>query len=182
MMNKLKNFSRFMSYVLRHNPSAIGANLDDQGWTDFDIFVNSFMRRYHVSRIDAVKAINLIVENDEKGRYQVSFSNPKKIRACQGHTAIKINFAKADPPEFLYHGTSLDFLNSILKDGIKSMTRHHVHLSIDKKSAMKVGQRHGKPVVLKIQAKKMQEDNYEFFLSENNIWLIDFVPPEYITV
>jgi len=181
-MKRLENFSRFMSYILRHNSHIVEKEMDKQGWIRLDFFTKFFAHRYDVSIEEAEKEINSIVKNDEKGRYQISDSLPKKIRACQGHSVIKIDFKEADPPEFLYHGTTIDFLNSILENGLKPMSRHHVHLSVDKESAKKVGQRYGKPVVITIQAKKMKEDGYKFFLSENNIWLVDFVPSKYIMV
>ena len=62
------------------------------------------------------------------------------------------------------------------------MSRHHVHLSLDKETARRVGMRHGCPVILAIDALKMHEDGQIFYCSENNIWLVDNVPPKYITV
>jgi putative RNA 2'-phosphotransferase len=47
-------------------------------------------------------------------------------------------------------------------------------------SALAVGQRHGKAVVLTIRAAEMQQDGYIFYLSENQVWLSQSVPAQYI--
>lgn len=60
------------------------------------------------------------------------------------------------------------------------MLRHHVHLSRDMETATKVGARHGKPVVFAINSAAMHEDGYTFYCSENDVWLVDTVPPKYL--
>ena len=56
----------------------------------------------------------------------------------------------------------------------------YVHLSSNQTSALAVGQRHGKAVVLTIRAAEMQQDGYIFYLSENQVWLSQSVPAQYI--
>ena len=87
-----------------------------------------------------------------------------------------------EPPEFLYHGTATRFLDTIMKDGLKPMTRQFVHISPDYETAVKVGGRHGKPVVLKIRAKDFVDDGNELYRSSNGVWQAKAVPPEYLTV
>ena len=70
----------------------------------------------------------------------------------------------------------------IRDQGLTSRGRQHVHLSPDEPTARRVGQRHGKPVVLRIQSGEMCADGYEFFLSENSVWLTGEVPPQYIDI
>jgi putative RNA 2'-phosphotransferase len=84
------------------------------------------------------------------------------------------------PPVVLYHGTATRFLESIREHGLRPGSRHHVHLSLDASQATTVGKRHGKPVILEIQALKMHQNGFKFYLSENNVWLTDAVPPEFI--
>lgn len=86
------------------------------------------------------------------------------------------------PPEYLYHGTSDKNLNSILNDGIKKMNRLHVHLSDNIETAIQVGKRHGNPVILRINTEKMSKHGYKFYLSENGVWLTDYVPKLYIEI
>ena len=54
------------------------------------------------------------------------------------------------------------------------------HLSGDEDTAVKVGSRHGKPVIYKVAAGKMERAGYAFFLSVNGVWLTKEVPKEYL--
>ena len=85
-----------------------------------------------------------------------------------------------EPPEFLYHGTADRFLESIMSQGLKPMSRLYVHLSRDAETAYKVGQRHGKPVVLKVHTGQMARDGFQFYLSENGVWLTGKVDAKYL--
>jgi putative RNA 2'-phosphotransferase len=76
----------------------------------------------------------------------------------------------------LYHGTTGGFVASILDEGLKAMDRHHVHLSPDRETAIRVGARRGKPVVLVVDAQRMVGAGYTFYKSENGVWLIEHVP------
>lgn len=69
-----------------------------------------------------------------------------------------------------------------MTEGLKPMSRLYVHLSKDKETAVKVGKRHGKPVVLKIRAEEMYNDGSKFYLSANGVWLTKAVDRKYIDV
>lgn len=60
------------------------------------------------------------------------------------------------------------------------MNRHHVHLSPDEQTAKIVGARHGPPLVILIDAKRMAADGCVFYKTENNVWLTDFIDPKYM--
>lgn len=92
-----------------------------------------------------------------------------------------MDFAVAEPPATLYHGTVAKYVDDILRDGLKRMTRHHVHLSVDVETATKVGSRHGKPVILAVAAGMMHANGHVLKVSANGVWLADEVPPQYIT-
>ena len=47
-------------------------------------------------------------------------------------------------------------------------------------TARKVGQRHGKAVIFRVFAGKMQEDGYTFYCSKNGVWLTKEVPVRYL--
>ena len=103
------------------------------------------------------------------------------IRANQGHSVdVDLGLEPELPPKYLYHGTAPRFLDSILTSGLKPRERQHVHLSSDVKTTVRVGQRHGKPVILVIKAGKMNADGYSFFLSANGVWLTEHVPLKYL--
>lgn len=168
-----KKLSKFLSYVLRHNPDKLELTLDQQGW----IATEELLAKLNDI---SMQQLEYVVENNNKKRF--AFNDDKtKIRANQGHS-IKIDLAYSaiEPPEFLYHGTAIKNITSIKSKGILKGNRHHVHLSADIETAKNVGQRHGQPIVLVIQSKEMYEAGYEFFVSENGVWLTDFVAVEFI--
>ncbi len=105
------------------------------------------------------------------------------IRASQGHSIeVELGYEPQKPPLILYHGTALSNKDSILKNGIEKRNRQHVHLSSDTETALNVGKRHGKPIISEILSEEMFLDGFEFFISENNVWLTEFIPIKYIKI
>jgi len=173
-----KRIGKFLSLILRHEPQKIGLELDEQGWANVKELIEKCKKhRYHFSMEDLIE----IVETNDKQRY--SFNEKRnKIRANQGHSIdIDLALSAVEPPEYLYHGTATRFLSSIMEKGIVKGTRQHVHLSKDKKTATKVGSRHGKPAILTIMSGKMYKDGIMFFQSNNGVWLTDYVDVKYIS-
>ncbi|WP_262150072.1 RNA 2'-phosphotransferase [Chryseobacterium foetidum] len=172
-----KKTSKFLSYVLRHHPELIGLNLDENGWANVDELI---AKSTNDTQGFTFEELNEIVETNDKKRF-VFNEDKTRIRANQGHSiGIDLNLKPQQPPEFLYHGTAQANVDSILENGIEKKSRQHVHLSSDKETANKVGMRHGKPVILTIKTKEMSEDGILFYLSENGVWLTDFVDQKYI--
>lgn len=172
------NLSRFISLILRHRPETIGITLDNEGWADTQKLlagINASGRRIDMETLER------IVRENNKQRY--SFNSDKtKIRANQGHSIpVEVGMREAVPPDKLYHGTASRFLDSIKRDGIKKMSRLYVHLSRDAETAVTVGSRHGKPIVLVIDAKAMHADGYIFRLSDNGVWQSADIPWKYVT-
>ena len=177
--NKQLQLSRFLSLVLRHRPEAIGIRLDRNGWAEVDVLIEAMNQHGRFIDHDTLKQI---VAMDNKQRY--TFSHDKKrIRASQGHSIdIDLNLTPTVPPEILFHGTDSGSIAQIKQQGLRPQKRNHVHLSTDLETAIRIGSRHGKPVVLMVDAKKMYEHGQLFYLSENNIWLTDSIMPEYLQV
>ena len=127
--------------------------------------------------------LDTIVAEDAKKRYSYDASRTR-IRANQGHSivGVELDMESPEPPEYLYHGTASRFLDDIMRDGLKPMSRQWVHISPDFETAVKVGKRHGKPVVLVIRAKQFVADGNELYRSENGVWQARFVAPEYFSV
>ena len=172
----LEKASKFMSYALRHDPKAVGLVLDEGGWADVSALVIASNGHHPLTE----ELLYEVVAACEKQRYALS-DDKKRIRARQGHSIkVDLNLTPIQPPDFLYHGTATRFLDMILDKGLLKMERQHVHLSKDSDTAYKVGSRHGSPIILTIDAKKMHQDGFQFFLSENNVWLTDHVPVLYI--
>src|SRR3954470_22733716 len=153
--NELTRTSKFLSLVLRHEPQAVGITLDDAGWVDVD----ELLRGCASAGTPISRALlDEIVQSSDKQRFAFS-DDRKRIRANQGHSVeVDLQHAPADPPDVLYHGTAERNLEAILKHGLLKQQRHHVHLSPTPDIAHQLGQRHGKPIVLKIDAKQMRED------------------------
>lgn len=172
-----KKTSKFLSYVLRHHPELIDLNLDENGWANVDELIT---KSKNDSQGFTFEELDEIVETNDKKRF-IFNEDKTRIRANQGHS-IDINLAliPQQPPEFLYHGTAQSNIDSIFEKGIEKRNRQHVHLSQDIETATKVGMRHGKPIILTINTEKMFDDGIEFYLSENNVWLTDFVDATYI--
>lgn len=172
--------SKFLSYVLRHAPQTIGLTLDREGWADIGMLIDGAQ---HSGRILDVDLIRAVVTSSDKKRFAIS-DDGLRIRAVQGHSteSVAITYAEKVPPEFLYHGTATRFLESILKEGLKPGERQHVHLSEDVQTATAVGQRYGKPVVLKIEALRMHQQGFKFYQAENGVWLTTNISPAFLAV
>lgn len=167
-----------MSLVLRHKPDEIGLEMDEQGWVKVDELI--IKMNQNGLRVDK-DIINTVVETNDKKRF--AFNTDKSlIRASQGHSIeVDLDLPVAVPPNILYHGTTSKFLDSILRTGLQKQNRQHVHLSVTIETAQAVGSRHGKPVILTINAKAMHKAGFKFYLSENKVWLTETVPVEYIS-
>jgi putative RNA 2'-phosphotransferase len=167
---ELIRLSKRMSKTLRHDPGRLGLALDPAGWVDLEEFV----RALGVSRERVLE----VVERNDKKRYEVVDG---RIRASQGHTVeVSLDLPVTEPPAELYHGTVGRFLPDILRDGLRPMARHDVHLSATVETAVRVGSRRGRPVVLVVDAAAMAADGYEFRVSANGVWLAAAVPPNYL--
>jgi len=172
----------YMSYVLRHGAKNENIDIDKEGWINTQELIEASNKAGHSCDLSTIKNI---VDTNKKKRYELSLDH-LQIRALQGHSQkdVDIKFDEKIPPDFLYHGTSIDNLDKIMKEGIKKMSRLYVHLSDDIKTAESVGIRHAKAkdklIILKIDSNQMAKDGCKFYLSSNNVWLIDFVEPKYI--
>lgn len=176
--------SRFISLILRHQPEVIGIEIERiGGWADVNALIDGINAKGKF-RIDR-PLLERIVENDSKGRYSFN-ADGSKIRANQGHSIdVVIEMEHRRPPEFLYHGTARRFMQSIMDKGLLPGSRQFVHLSPDYETAVTVGYRHSKPeqpIVLRVLAGKMAADGYDFMISDNGVWQIAQVPPQYLAI
>lgn len=169
--------SKSISRILRHRPDAAGVSLDKHGWCDVDDLLQGLARiGMHATR----SQLEQVVRESDKQRFVL---NGNRIRAAQGHSlpGVEPLLRAKKPPSRLYHGTVAANLQSIERKGLLPMKRHHVHLSPDETTAQAVGGRRGPPVVLVIDAGRMERDGYKFFVADNGVWLTDAVPPKYLS-
>ena len=174
-----KRISKFASKVLRHQPGLIGAELDADGYMAVaDLLAGMASNGMRVSREQLAE----VVETNDKGRFGFS-ADGRKIRAVQGHSVALegSTVTRADPPDVLYHGTADRNVAAIFREGLIPGRRIHVHLSKDVATATTVGSRHGRPVVLRIDAKHAAAAGVPFYLAENGVWLCDALPPKYLS-
>ena len=173
----MQNISKFLSLILRHKPEAISIKLDSQGWASVsDIVIGMTNTGKNVDTKDIIS----IVLNDEKGRYSLKDNNTM-IRANQGHSIkVDLDLKEKQPTKDLFHGTATQFVSIILKEGLKPMQRHHVHLSDNVDTAMQVGSRRGNPHIFTVNTSAMIVDGFKFYQSVNGVWLVDNVPTKYL--
>jgi len=178
MAKQHTEISKFLSYILRHKPEAIGLTLDHEGWANISDLVECSQKSEYALDTDLIRTI---VNESDKKRFTIS-EDGLRIRAAQGHSAksVSISYSESMPPEVLFHGTATRFLASILKEGLKPGERQYVHLSKDIQTALAVGRRYGKPVALKIKALQMHLQGFKFFQAENGVWLTAKAPAIFI--
>lgn len=169
---------RFLCYVLRHRPDAIGLTLDDRGYVAIADLITALARHGHpVSRMQLVE----IVATDAKRRFGLC-ADGTRIRAQQGHSIeVDLGYAPATPPAILFHGTVRASLPSIRQHGLTRMQRHHVHLSAGETTAKLVGSRRGDAVILRVDSRAMHDAGHSFFLTPNGVWLTESVPAAFLS-
>ena len=168
-----RKLSKFLSLVLRHAPERFGLKLDPFGWAAIDDVLRA---KPSVTRESLLR----VVADNDKQRFAIS-EDGKRIRANQGHSVkVALDLESEEPPAKLFHGTVERFLPAIREKGLKSMKRHHVHLSHDVETAKKVARRRGEPVILTVDAATMHANGLTFFRSKNGVWLTDKVASKYI--
>jgi len=166
---QLDERSKELAFLLRHDTDY---QFDAHGWRTVNDLIDN--HEYTMSMLME------IVKTDKKGRYEFN-DDMTMIRACQGHSVnVNPDLQEMTPPDILYHGTATRFYNSIKSEGIKKMTRNYVQLSKDISTAIEVGKRHGSPVLLSVNTKSMVDDGIKFYLSNNGVWMTEFVNPKYI--
>lgn len=167
--NNLIRKGKQLSFLLRHDTEY---RFDEHGYRE----VQDLVQNHGFTKDEIVE----LVETNDKQRYEFN-DDKSKIRARQGHSVnINIDLKETLPPDVLFHGTATRFLPSIKEKGILKMSRNYVQLTENFDIAMEVGKRHGKPVILAVDTKTMREDGVKFYLSNNNVWLTEFVDSKYI--
>lgn len=179
MEKNITRLSKFLSYVLRHAPQEIGLTLGDGGWVETEDLIAK--AKAHGRPLTPELLREIVATNDKK-RFTLS-ADGARIRAAQGHSVeVSLDLEPLPPPDVLYHGTAVKVLDRIMAEGLKPQSRRHVHLSLDEATARKVGQRHGKPVILAVASGRMHRAGAAFYRADNGVWLTDTVAPHYLTV
>lgn len=179
-IKELDQISQFLCFLLRHKPQAANLNMDTSGWVSVDQLISNISETKKTKL--SFEELQFIVESDEEGRYTFNSEN-SSIRCQQGHSLdwVNIQYKSYSPNSDLYHGTKSESVASILSDGLFGRKRNYVHLSVNTQKATRVGKRHSKeknPVILVID----KNAPVDFKISDNGVILVDFVPPQYISI
>ncbi len=169
--------SKLISYWLRHKPEEGNIILDEFGWTNIDEILTALK-----SNNPEFNKADLIALNNsfDKVRWKID-EESNRIKATHGHSIpILQEVEPQTPPPTLYHGTATKFLENIIKDGLKSKSRQYVHLSETFDMAKEVGRRHGKPFIIEIDTKRLVEEGWKFYKTEENVWLTSEIPAQYL--
>jgi putative RNA 2'-phosphotransferase len=169
--------SKYLSKHLRHQPERLGLELFAGGWVNVEqLLAATAANGFEISLAE----LQQVVTSNDKQRFAFNDTG-ELIRANQGHSIeVDLQLTAKIPPDILYHGTHLNAIEPILATGLDKMSRHHVHLTTDLNMAHHVGGRRGKSAVLVVNAIAMIEDGYEFYCTDNDVWLVDTVPPQYL--
>lgn len=179
----LIKLSKTLCFILRHKPQAIGLTVDVMGYGVIEEIIRGLAeQKTTVTREEILE----MVRTDDKQRFVLS-DDQTSVRAAQGHSfeVSTESFTKAKPPEILFHGTADGNLESIFKNGLNPQSRRFVHLSDHLETARVVGLRYrakGEVRILQVDTKRMSEEGYVFYQSMNGVWLIDYVPAEFLQV
>ena len=173
----VRRISKFLSLVLRHQPDKIGIQLDAAGWVEVEVLLEALRQSGRKISRDMLEHV---VRTNDKQRFTIDESG-QRIRATQGHSVeVELGYEPADPPAILIHGTPETVVSAIRESGLQKMKRHHVHLHCDSSTASAVGARRGQPVLLKVKAQEMAKEGFLFYVTANQVWLTDHVPPRVI--
>ena len=174
----MTELGKTISYALRHAPWEFELELDEDGWCECESLMDAM--RHEFNRNDISMAdVEEIIRTSDKKRYEISGD---RIRACYGHSIpTKIHKEQAVPPEFLWHGTSHRAADLIMTEGMKPITRQYVHLGGTRELAHKMGFRKDrKPIILTVRALEAHRAGVVFYHGNEDIWLADYIPPEFI--
>jgi len=172
-----ERFSRWMAYVLRHNPARYGLQPDRYGYVDFEEFFLIAQRRYPGVTPDRLRSL---IEAGGSGRFEVSGT---RVRARYGHSIpVEPAGPSVEPPARLYHGTDPNRTDAILAEGLKPMGRVMLHLSETIADAWQVASRKtDRPVIFRILAQEAHRAGVVFF-REGKLFLTSHIPPQFLAL
>jgi putative RNA 2'-phosphotransferase len=178
---QLVQLSKTISHALRHAPEQYGLQLDNEGWVLVSDLLQALKKLKPSYENLTTEDIAYVVSNNSKKRHEIKTD---KIRAYYGHS-VKQDFSREikEPPEFLYHGTSPELIETIKREGLKPMNRQHVHLSLTIKTAKLVALRKtNKPAIFKVFAKQAYDSGVNFYFANEDIWLADPIEEKFLTL
>jgi len=171
-----ERISRFLSFLLRHQPREYPLSFDRRGFVSWDDLVYMAQERFPDV---AEEEIRRVVEEPDKQRFELKEG---KVRATYGHSfPVDLGPEAAEPPAELYIGTARDLAQSILQGGLKPRDRRYIHLSASLEEARAVGERRDPaPAIIVVDAATAHTEGIRFYQS-GPLFLVESVPAKYLS-
>lgn len=169
---QVRKKSKKLSWLLRHGASEIGLDMDEAGWVDVD----SVLRILNMQLRD----LETVVRENDKRRLELEGG---RVRACQGHSIDNIavtreglerSWTVITSDASVWHGTSVDAVRGIAREGILAVGRTHVHLAPAMSS--KVGKRASVHVMLEISPARVRAAGLNLYAASNGVVLARAIP------
>ena len=176
--NQRVGLSKLLGVLLRHRAAEHGLALDPEGFVPLDDVLAAIARQRGWAWVRA-EHVAEVIARQEKRRYEIVDGD---IRAIYGHSVdTAISYPAVAPPDRLLHGTARRFVETILREGLRPMSRQYVHLTDDPALARLTGRRRdSNPAILRIEAARAHTAGVVFFQADNGVFLAKTVPPEFI--
>jgi 2'-phosphotransferase len=167
--------SKTLSYILRHGAVKEGLTISPDGYVSLNELLQH--RQFKDTNFETIKGI---VNSDNKNRFTLKLENGKYfIRANQGHSTevgTKINDQEllteiTTPIDNCFHGTYKSYLPLIEKEGLKTMSRKHIHFATSLHA--KSGKRNDCNAFLYLDMRSAMNDGIKFYMSENGVVLTE---------
>ncbi|KYF84769.1 RNA 2'-phosphotransferase [Sorangium cellulosum] len=170
--DRLTDMSKKLSWLLRHGAPSMGVAMDEAGW----VAVDDVLRALGIPR----SLLDTVVETNTKNRLEI---RGDRVRASQGHSregmpvtlaGLEASWEEVRGDASIWHGTSVDAVRSIAREGIRPAARTHVHCTDAPGSA--VGKRANVDVMLEISPARLRARGVRVFRSQNGVILAREVP------
>ncbi|MAE47302.1 MAG: hypothetical protein CMJ86_10475 [Planctomycetes bacterium] len=170
-----ERLTRSLAYMLRHQPEEFDLELDKFGWGNLDDVVRALNERLGESVEE--EDVNEALAGADRARYEIKDG---RIRALYGHS-IEVDPGEPDePPDELFATVRGRDVPNVERDGLKSVRRSHIHLSLTEEEAREVGRRLDRRyAVICVLAGDAWEDGIDFY-DRGAIFLSEEIPTEFI--
>ena len=172
-----ERISRFLTYLLRHQPKEYPLVFDKRGFVDWLDVVELVQERFYDVTEEQIAEV---VSGSEKKRFELVDG---KVRATYGHSfPVDLGGEAAAPPEQLFYGSARDLARSLLRSGLKPRDRQYVHLSLTAEEAEAVARRHDPtPAIIVVDAQAAHEEGVVFYKS-GPLFLVENVPAKFLSL
>lgn len=172
-----ERISRFLTFLLRHQPREYPLVFDKRGFVDWRDLVEIVQERFYEVTEEEIRAV---VTDSEKQRFELK---DDKVRATYGHSfPIDLESEAAEPPERLYYGAARDLARSMTRNGLRPRDRKYIHLSVSVQDAESVARRHDPaPAVIVVSAQAAHAEGVRFYRA-GPLFLAEHVPAKFLSL